>query len=202
VTSAFLAGYAALWALFVVELALVFMLLKEVGRFYFLNLHGIVNDGPKLGRRLPSIEVAVSSGTRHLAELLGPELSLILLCKPHSRLSREGFAAAVNWVRSADDTKLIVVFDADANASTVLERQEGLPPSIVLALASSETILRSLQIRARPFLLITSRTGQVLAKTLSGDTEEIDRLARTARRAWGLQDAGPAASADQIAAAA
>jgi len=164
-TDIWFASYLALWALVLVEGALIFVLMRELGvRLLKSSAEVISRDGLAVGTELPRVEaVTVEDRQTLIAPAPGRQLLLVFgsrRCQPCRTLAPD-----LNRFAHLHSPRLDALFVVDDNASGAGDTARDL--GLRVPVVASRSAMDAYGVRVTPFAFILGEDSRVRAKGLA-----------------------------------
>jgi hypothetical protein len=170
-SSLFWLSYALLWVIAVGAAALVFVLMREIGRIYLSQSSSFVRDGIAKGRELPDVKVGTAEEATSLRELLGRHpYTMVLAVRPDCPYCPAASEAVLDWAAGTDGLGVAVLVEGED-----LGRYREIKDASVARLDTG-MLQSALRVRATPFAFLADRQATVMAKGVVNDSGHIERL--------------------------
>jgi hypothetical protein len=185
----YLVSFVLLWLLVVGESALLFLLLRELGRIYLGSSASLERDGVPIGEELPAVPVTTADGTEALPALVADDAyTLLLFVHPDCPHCPEA-VRSVEAVTSREPELQAVVVSHDNGRAAYSELS-----NLVVVEADSDALSTDLGVRATPFAFVLDGSRKVVRKGVVNREADVRFLTASLPRT----DGGAAAMADAV----
>jgi len=179
-SGAWLASYIALWAVVLVQGAVIFLLLRQLGLMYMGTAQGVARDGLPVGQRAPEFTVTDLSGRAvSLADFRGLPLLLIFgsaHCAPCRNLIPD-----LNVFAHERQEELRVLFMSRGEAEETRRFADETGLRVPLAVHPDDALPEAYKARVSPFAFLIDREGVIQAKGLANNRDHLELLLRMAK---------------------
>lgn len=170
-----LISYIALWAIVLVQGALIFILLRQLGVIYLGTAQGIANDGLTPGTRAPDFALPGLNGQLVSLEAFRGSPLLLVFGSPTCTPCK-GLIPDLNVFARERERDLQVLFlsrgEVEATQRFVSEHEVQVP----VATHPDEELMEQYQARVTPFAFLIDEDGVVRAKGLANNRSHLDML--------------------------
>jgi hypothetical protein len=170
-SSLFWLSYVLLWLIAMGSAALVFVLMRELGRIYLSQSSSFIRDGIAKGRRLPEVQVSTRDGMTSLPDLTGRDAyTVVLAVRPDCPYCPAASDAVVHWAARREGLGAVLLVEGEH-----LGRYGDIEGASA-ARVDAGVLQSTLRVRVTPFALLVDRRATVLAKGLVNDASHLERL--------------------------
>lgn len=170
-----LISYIALWAVVLVQGAVIFVLLRQLGVIYLGTAQGVANDGLAPGESAPAFALPGLDGELVTLEALSG-LPLLLVFGSPTCAPCKGLIPDLNVFAKERERDMRVLFlsrgEVDATQRFASENDVQVP----VATHPDEKLPEQYKARVTPFAFIIDAEGVVRAKGLANNREHLDML--------------------------
>ncbi|MGB2695890.1 MAG: redoxin domain-containing protein [Dehalococcoidia bacterium] len=174
-----LASYIALWAIVLIQGAVIFLILRQLGLMYLGTAQGVARDGLAVGKRAPQFTATGLAGeTVALGDFQSAPLLLVFgspNCSPCKNLipHLNVFAA-----ERADDLRVLFLSRGEVEDARRFASEHNI--EVPVAAHPDDALPDRFQARVTPFGFVIGMDGLILAKGLVNTREHLDMLVHMA----------------------
>lgn len=176
-----LISYIVLWAVVLLQGAVIFVLLRQLGLMYLGTAQGVARDGLAVGQRAPDFSLPdLAGGVRSLHD--APGLPLLLVFGSASCAPCRGLMPDLNAFARERGTEFSTLYLMRGDLDEARRFAEELDVSVPVAVHPDHALADEYKARVTPFAFVISGEGVVLAKGLANNRDHLEMLLRASRQ--------------------
>ena len=191
-----LISYLVLWAVVLLQGAVIFILLRQLGVIYLGTAHGVSGDGLDVGTRAPDFALSNLAGEPVSLATFGG-LPLLLVFGSPSCGPCKGLIPDLNafWNERRDELHVLFLSHGEADATASFAREHGI--EVPVASFPDGGLANAYKARVTPFAFFIDTAGVIQAKGLANNREHLEMLVRSGTETHAKSAGRNGATADE-----